>query len=45
MLWLKNADSWLKIAEEYLKKQRPLLESAQKTWSKRESSFNMMIFS
>jgi hypothetical protein len=45
MLWLKNADSRLKVAEEDLKNQRPLLESAQKTWSKCQSSFNMMISS
>jgi translation elongation factor EF-Ts len=34
-----------KVAEEDLKNQRQLLESAQKTSSKRESSFNMMISS
>jgi hypothetical protein len=45
MLWLKNADSRLNVDEEDLKDQMSLLESAQKTWSKRESSFNMMIFS
>jgi hypothetical protein len=43
MLQLKNADSRLKAAEEDLKNQRQLLELAQKTSSKRESSFNMMI--
>jgi hypothetical protein len=45
MLRLKKDKSWLKFAEEYLKNQRQLLESAQKTSSKHESSFNMMIFS
>jgi chromosome segregation ATPase len=45
MLWLKNAESRLKAAEEDLKNQMQLLESAQKTSSKRKSSFNMMIFS
>jgi hypothetical protein len=35
----------LKAAEEDLKNQRQLLESARKTSSKRENSFNMMIFS
>jgi hypothetical protein len=34
-----------KVAEEDLKNQRQLLESAQKTSSKRKSSFNMMISS
>jgi multidrug resistance efflux pump len=43
MLWLKNAESQLKAAEEDLMNQRQLLESAQKTLSKRKSSFNMMI--
>jgi hypothetical protein len=43
MLQLKNADSRLKAPEEDLQNQRQLLESAQKTSSKRESSFNMMI--
>jgi hypothetical protein len=43
MLWLKNAESRLKAAEEDLKNQRQLLESAQKTSSKRESSLNMMM--
>jgi chromosome segregation ATPase len=45
MLWLKNAESQLKAAEEDLMNQRQLLESAQKTLSKRKSSFNMMISS
>jgi hypothetical protein len=45
MLRLKNAESRLKAAEEDLKNQRQLLESAQKTSSKREISFNMMISS
>jgi chromosome segregation ATPase len=45
MLRLKNAESWLKAAEEDLKNQRQLLESAQKTSSRHENSFNMMIFS
>jgi hypothetical protein len=45
MLRLKNAKSRLKNAEVDLKNQRQLLESAQKTSSKRESSFNMMISS
>jgi hypothetical protein len=45
MLRLKNAESWLKVTEEDLKNQRQLLESAQKTSSKRENSFNMMISS
>jgi chromosome segregation ATPase len=43
MLRLKNAESQLKVVEEDLKNQRQLLESAWKTSSKRESSFNMMI--
>jgi chromosome segregation ATPase len=42
---LKNAESRLKAAEKDLKNQRQLLESAQKTSSKRETSFNMMISS
>jgi hypothetical protein len=42
MLWLKNAESRLKSVEEDLKNQRQLLESAQKTSSKCESSFNMI---
>jgi hypothetical protein len=41
----QNAESRLKAAEEDLKNQRQLLESAQKTSSTRESSFNMMISS
>jgi hypothetical protein len=45
MLWLKNAENRLKAAEEDLKNQLQLLESAQKTSSKCESFFNMMIFS
>jgi chromosome segregation ATPase len=45
MFRLKNAESWLKSVEEDLKNQRQLLESAQRTSSKRESSFNMMISS
>jgi hypothetical protein len=45
MLWLKNVESQLKAAEEDLKNQRKLPKSAQKTSSKRESSFNMMISS
>jgi hypothetical protein len=45
MLRLKNAESWLKAAEEDLKNQRQLLESAQRTLSKHESSFNVMISS
>jgi peptidoglycan hydrolase CwlO-like protein len=45
MLWLKNAESRLKAAKEDLKNQRQLLESAQKTLSKRENSFNMVISS
>jgi chromosome segregation ATPase len=45
MLRLKNAESRLKVVEEDLKNQRQLLESAQKTSSKRESSFIMMISS
>jgi hypothetical protein len=45
VLWLKNAESRLKATEEDLKNQMQLLESAQKTSSKRENSFNMMIFS
>jgi chromosome segregation ATPase len=45
MLRLQNAKSRLKAVEEDLKNQRQLLESAQKTLSKCESSFNMMIFS
>jgi hypothetical protein len=45
VLQLKNAESRLKAAEKDLKNQRQLLESARKTSSKRESSFNMMISS
>jgi hypothetical protein len=45
VLQLKNAESRLKAAEEDLNNQRQLLESARKTSSKRESSFNMMISS
>ena len=45
MLWLKNAESQLKAAEKDLMNQRQLLELAQKTLSKRKSSFNMMISS
>jgi hypothetical protein len=45
MLRLKNVESRLKAAEEDLKNQRQPLESAQKTSSKRENSFNMMISS
>jgi hypothetical protein len=45
MLQLKNVESRLKAAEEDLKKQMQLLESAQKTSSKCEGSFNMMISS
>jgi hypothetical protein len=45
ILRLKNTESQLKAVEEDLKKQRQLLESARKTSSKRESSFNMMISS
>jgi uncharacterized protein with gpF-like domain len=43
MLRLKNAESRLKATKEDLKNQRQLLESAQKTSSKHESSLNMMI--
>jgi hypothetical protein len=45
MLRLKNDKSRLEAVEEDLKNQRHLLESAQKTSSKRENSFNMMISS
>jgi hypothetical protein len=45
VLRLKNAESRLEAAEEDLKNQKQLLESAQKTSSKREDSFNMMISS
>jgi hypothetical protein len=44
MLQLKNADSRLKATKEDLKNQRQLLKSTQKTLSKHESFFNMMIF-
>jgi chromosome segregation ATPase len=42
---LKNAKSRLKAAEEDLNNQRQMLESARKTSSKHERSFNMMISS
>jgi hypothetical protein len=45
VLRLKNAKSQLKTVEEDLKNQKQLLESARKTASKHEDSFNMMIFS
>jgi hypothetical protein len=45
MLRLKNAESRLKAVEEDLSNQRQLLKLAQKTLSKHESSFNMMISS
>jgi hypothetical protein len=45
VLQLKNAKSRLEATEEDLKNQRQLLESAWKTSSKRENSFNMMISS
>jgi chromosome segregation ATPase len=45
VLRLKNAKSRLEAAEEDLKNQKQLLDSARKTSSKREDSFNMMIFS
>jgi chromosome segregation ATPase len=45
MLRLKNAENRLKAAEEDLKNQIQLLESAQKSSSKCESSFNMIISS
>jgi hypothetical protein len=45
VLRLKNIESMLKAAEEDLKNQMQLLESDQKTSSKRKSSFNMMISS
>jgi hypothetical protein len=45
MLRLKNAESQLKAAEEDLRNQGQLLEPAQKTSSKHESSFNMIISS
>jgi hypothetical protein len=45
VLRLKSAESRLEAAKEDLKKQKQLLESAQKNASKREDSFNMMISS
>jgi hypothetical protein len=45
MLRLKNTESRLKAAEEDLKNQRQLLESAWNSSSKYESSFNVMISS
>jgi hypothetical protein len=45
VLQLKNAESRLKATKKDLKNQRQLLESARKTSSKHESSFNMMISS
>jgi hypothetical protein len=45
VLRLKNAESQLRAAKEDLKTQRQLLDSAQKTTSMRENSFNMMISS
>jgi DNA repair exonuclease SbcCD ATPase subunit len=45
MLQPKNAESRLKAAEEDLKNQRQLLESAQKTLSMCKNSFNKMISS
>jgi hypothetical protein len=45
VLRLKNAESRLEAAEEDLKNQKQLLESAQKTSSKRKDSFNVMISS
>jgi hypothetical protein len=44
VLRLKNAESRLQAAEEDLKNQMQLLESAWKTSSKHKNSFNMMIF-
>jgi hypothetical protein len=43
MLRLKNVENRLKVTEEDLKNQRQLLKSVQKTSSKHEGSFNMMI--
>jgi hypothetical protein len=43
VLWLKTVESRLEAAEEDLKKQKQLLDSAQKIASKHEDSFNMMI--
>jgi hypothetical protein len=45
MLRLKNTENRLKAAEEDLKNLMQLLESVQKTLSKREIFFNMMISS
>jgi hypothetical protein len=45
VLRLKNVESRLEAAKEDLKNQKQLLESARKTSSKREDSFNMLIFS
>jgi hypothetical protein len=45
VLQLKNAENQLDAAEEDLKNQKQLLESARKTASKHEDSFNMMISS
>jgi hypothetical protein len=45
VLQQKNAESRLNTTEEDLKDQRQLLESVQKTSSKRENSLNMMISS
>jgi hypothetical protein len=45
VLRLKNVESRLEAAEEDLKNWKQLLESAWKTASKREDSFNMMISS
>jgi hypothetical protein len=45
VLRLKNAESRLEGTEEDLKNQKQLLESARKTASKHEDSFNMMISS
>jgi hypothetical protein len=45
VLRLKPVESQLEAAEEDLKKQKQLLDSARKTATKREDSFNMMISS
>jgi hypothetical protein len=45
VLRLKTVESRLEAAEEDLKKQKHLLDSARKTTSKHEDSFNMMISS
>jgi hypothetical protein len=45
VLRLKPVESRLEAAEEDLKKQKQLLDSARKTATKREDSFNMMISS